>query len=101
MIQTDNSLLLESDCHQFDVCQDTADLNHIFLYEVYIDELSFRSTWRVITSLNFLPARMIGLFQKLSMPGSVCRPNTGAYSASLPRFPIVANLCRPAIVLQL
>ncbi|MCW8974154.1 MAG: antibiotic biosynthesis monooxygenase [Sedimenticola sp.] len=42
MIQADNSLLLESDCHQFDVCQDTDDPNHIFLYEVYTDELSFQ-----------------------------------------------------------
>jgi autoinducer 2-degrading protein len=40
--QAENSLSLEKDCHQFDVCQEIDDPNRIFLYEVYTDEPAFQ-----------------------------------------------------------
>lgn len=40
--QAENSLTLEKDCHQFDVCKEIDDSNRIFLYEVYSDEFAFQ-----------------------------------------------------------
>ncbi|MEM7426792.1 MAG: putative quinol monooxygenase [Pseudomonadota bacterium] len=40
--QARNSLELEPDCHQFDVCEDGADPGTIFLYELYTDEAAFQ-----------------------------------------------------------
>ncbi len=42
LLQADNSLLLEPDCHQFDVSQDTDDHKRIFLYEVYTNQAAFQ-----------------------------------------------------------
>ncbi|TVO77895.1 putative quinol monooxygenase [Sedimenticola selenatireducens] len=42
LLQADNSLLLEPDCHQFDVCQETDEPNRVFLYEVYSNEPAFQ-----------------------------------------------------------
>lgn len=39
--QATNSLALEEDCLYFDVCQDTEDLNRIFLYEIYTSKAAF------------------------------------------------------------
>lgn len=43
LLQADNSLLHEPDCHQFDVCQDTQTPHRIFLYEVYSNEGAFKA----------------------------------------------------------
>ena len=40
--QAKNSLSLETDCHQFDVCFDPEDDTKIFLYEIYSDPDAFR-----------------------------------------------------------
>jgi quinol monooxygenase YgiN len=40
--QAQNSLSLETDCHQFDVCLDPEDDTKIFLYEVYSDSDAFQ-----------------------------------------------------------
>lgn len=39
--QAKNSLELEPECHQFDVCVDPADPAMVFLYEIYGDEAAF------------------------------------------------------------
>ena len=39
--QAHNSLSLEPDCHQFDVCFDAEDETKIFLYEIYSDPDAF------------------------------------------------------------
>ena len=41
--QAHNSLTLEADCHQFDVCTDPQDRRRTFLYEVYTDEAAFHA----------------------------------------------------------
>ena len=40
--QATNSLSLEPDCHQFDVCVDEEDPCRIFLYETYTDAEAFQ-----------------------------------------------------------
>ena len=40
--QAKNSLELEADCHQFDVCIDPNDAGTVFLYELYTDEAAFQ-----------------------------------------------------------
>ncbi len=40
--QAANSLSLEPDCHQFDVCFGLDDPTHCFLYEKYTDEAAFQ-----------------------------------------------------------
>ena len=40
--QAKNSLALEPECHQFDVCQDPDDAGTVFLYELYSDEAAFK-----------------------------------------------------------
>ncbi len=40
-IQAENSLKLEADCHQFDVCYDEENENLCFLYEKYTDRAAF------------------------------------------------------------
>jgi quinol monooxygenase YgiN len=39
--QARNSLRLEPDCHQFDVCRHSDQENEVFLYEVYTDAAAF------------------------------------------------------------
>ena len=39
--QARDSLELEIDCHQFDVCHDPNNKNIVFLYETYTDKNSF------------------------------------------------------------
>jgi quinol monooxygenase YgiN len=41
--QAYNSLTLEPDCHQFDVCLDPQDRERVFLYEVYTDDAAFKA----------------------------------------------------------
>lgn len=41
--QAQNSLELESECHQFDVCSDPEDAATVFLYELYTDEAAFQA----------------------------------------------------------
>ena len=41
--QARNSLTLEADCHQFDVCVDSQNSNKIFLYELYSNEDAFKA----------------------------------------------------------
>lgn len=40
--QARNSLMLEPECHQFDVCVDPQNREKIFLYEVYTDDAAFK-----------------------------------------------------------
>ena len=40
--QAHNSISLETDCHQFDVCFDPEDDTKIFLYEIYSDPDAFQ-----------------------------------------------------------
>jgi len=40
--QAKNSVALEADCHQFDVCGDPEDAAIVFLYELYSDEAAFK-----------------------------------------------------------
>jgi autoinducer 2-degrading protein len=51
--QARNSLNLEADCHQFDVCLDPQDGEKIFLYEVYTDEAAFKAHLETDHFLNF------------------------------------------------
>ena len=39
--QAANSLALEPDCHQFDVCESPEDPCRVFLYEIYADRAAF------------------------------------------------------------
>ena len=39
--QARDSLELEKDCHQFDVCHDSNNKNIVFLYEIYSDKNAF------------------------------------------------------------
>jgi quinol monooxygenase YgiN len=39
--QARDSLELEIDCHQFDVCHDPNNKNIVFLYEIYTDKNAF------------------------------------------------------------
>ena len=39
--QARDSLELEKDCHEFDVCHDPNDQNVVFLYETYTDKDAF------------------------------------------------------------
>ena len=39
--QASNTLTLEKECHQFDVCVDRQDPSKIFLYEIYENEAAF------------------------------------------------------------
>jgi len=39
--QARDSLELEKDCHQFDVCHDPNNKNIVFLYEIYSDKNAF------------------------------------------------------------
>jgi quinol monooxygenase YgiN len=39
--QARNSLRLEPDCHQFDVCRSPESAGEVFLYEVYTDAAAF------------------------------------------------------------
>jgi (4S)-4-hydroxy-5-phosphonooxypentane-2,3-dione isomerase len=39
--QAQDSLALEDNCHQFDVCQSMSDPFTLFLYEIYSSELDF------------------------------------------------------------
>ena len=39
--QARDSLELEKDCHQFDVCHDPNNKNIVFLYEIYTDKNAF------------------------------------------------------------
>ena len=39
--QARDSLELEKDCHEFDVCHDPNDQNVVFLYEIYTDKDAF------------------------------------------------------------
>ena len=41
--QARNSLSLEADCLQFDVCFNPADETQVFIYEIYTNEAAFRS----------------------------------------------------------
>ena len=41
--QARNSLRLEPDCHQFDVCRDPEDPGEFFLYEVYASAAAFET----------------------------------------------------------
>ena len=40
--QAKNSLEREPECHQFDVCEDPASPDTVFLYEIYSDEAAFK-----------------------------------------------------------
>ncbi len=40
--QAKNSLSLEPECHQFDVCTDPSGPSTVFLYELYRDEAAFQ-----------------------------------------------------------
>ena len=40
--QAKNSLELETECHQFDVCTDPEKPGTVFLYELYSDEAAFQ-----------------------------------------------------------
>ena len=40
--QAEDSLKLEPECHQFDVCRDPDRADTIFLYELYSDEAAFK-----------------------------------------------------------
>ena len=39
--QARDSLELEKDCHEFDVCHDPNNKNIVFLYEIYADKKAF------------------------------------------------------------
>ena len=41
--QARDSLNRETECHQFDVCQDDSDPTKIFLYEIYTDADAFQA----------------------------------------------------------
>ena len=43
LLNARSSLADEKGCSQFDVCQDTSQPNHIYLYEVYEDEKAFQA----------------------------------------------------------
>ena len=43
LLNSKGSLTNEKGCFQFDVSQDTADSNRIYLYEVYEDEKAFQA----------------------------------------------------------
>lgn len=51
--QARNSLTLETDCHQFDVCVDPQDRRRTFLYEVYTDEAAFHAHRETAHFANF------------------------------------------------
>ena len=40
--QAQNSLLLEVDCHRFDVCTNPEKPDEVFLYEIYSDAVAFQ-----------------------------------------------------------
>jgi autoinducer 2-degrading protein len=41
LMQAENSLSLEKDCHKFDVCKDPKRSGKFLLYELYTDDLAF------------------------------------------------------------
>ncbi len=51
--QAQNSLTLEADCHQFDVCVDPQNRERLFLYETYTDEAAFKTHLASEHYLNF------------------------------------------------
>lgn len=51
--QARNSLRLETDCHQFDVCVDPQRRERILLYEAYTDEAAFKVHLTTDHFLNF------------------------------------------------
>ena len=42
LLQAKNSLELEADCHQFDVCHDPENPCVVFLYEIYTNKEAFQ-----------------------------------------------------------
>lgn len=51
MEQAKNSLLYETECHQFDVCLGEKD--EVFLYETYTDETAFKNHLKTAHFVDF------------------------------------------------
>lgn len=52
--QAKDSVTLEADCHQFDVCQDESDPNTFLLYEIYASKAAFDQHREAAHTAKFL-----------------------------------------------
>ena len=90
--QARDSLELEKDCHEFDVCHDPNNKNIVFLYETYTDKdafdihhnsqhyLSFNeevTPWvkeKIVTQLEKQVLRLVKIADEAKLYGVICSP---------------------------